>query len=251
MVGAARLAWARASLAADGGSTACCCDRLAREVVVNEVSRSGARPFDGGAHTIAVVIRVTIIGRAISVAVRAAFHNGKDEVAVIVTVQIVWHSVTVAVACMSGMSVSVWIRRFELGENSIAVVVWVQTAINPVFILVIIEASILISILIGCRDLVNVVAGVEIIRNADVVAITSIGRVVIFIQIVGLDPTPRKIPVVVHIQVVGREVTVRIARNCGTAGRGEPITVVAIPIVRRPIMIANGELVRGKHTIVI
>lgn len=88
-----------------------------------------------------------MIGRAISVAVRAAFHKGKDEVAVIVTVQMVWHSV--AVACMTGISVSVWIRRFELGANSIAVVVWVQTAINPVFIRVIIEASILISILMA------------------------------------------------------------------------------------------------------
>jgi len=143
-----------------------------------------------------------MIGRAISVAVRASFHNGKDEVAVIVGVQILWHSWMVADASIVGVSVCVRIRRFELSKNPRAVVVCVHIAIDPVIILITIGVSIVLSILEDRRDAVAVVMGVEIIRNPVVVAITSIGWVVIFIRIVGRVSTRDTIAVVVSIQVV-------------------------------------------------
>jgi hypothetical protein len=97
---------------------------------------------------------VTTIGRAISVAVRATFHNGKDEVGVIVAVQIVWHSATVAVASIAGASVSVRISRFALAAMPIAVVVWVQIAIDAVIILITIADSIVLSLLLDRRGAV-------------------------------------------------------------------------------------------------
>src|SRR4051794_34689412 len=142
-----------------------------------------------------------MIGRAISVAVRASFHNGKDEVAVIVGVQMLWHSWMVADASIVGVSVCVRIRRFELSKKPIAVVVCVHIAIDPVIILITIEVCIVLSILEDRRDafavVMAVVMGVEIIRNPVVVAITSIGWVVIFIRIVGLVSTRDTIAVVV------------------------------------------------------